>query len=233
MKLRMIKLTITLACMGLLSVAAFAQDKSGEMKGAVERVDSATKVFKQIMKASDKAIPRELLDRAQAVIVFPGALRIGFIVGGQGGSGLAIRRTANGWSAPAFLNMGGGSFGAQIGGEKTDYVLLVMNEDGLAGLLEDKLEMGGELSVSAGPVGRTAAASTNLTLDAAILTYSRSRGLFAGAVLKGVVITQNESMNQAIYQRSAREILGDSAILWSDAPAALQKFPKTVASYSK
>jgi SH3 domain-containing YSC84-like protein 1 len=232
MKLRITKLTLALAWLGLLSTASFAQ-KTSEMKGAVERVNDASKVFTQIMKASDKAIPRELLDRANAIIVFPNALKVGFVVGGQGGSGLAIRRTPNGWSAPAFLQMGGGSFGAQIGGERTDYVMLVMNEDGLAGLLKDRLELGGELSVSGGPVGRTAAASTNVTLDAAILTYSRSRGLFAGAVLKGVVITQNESMNQAIYQRSAREILGDSPILWSSAPSALQKFPRTVASYSK
>ncbi len=129
--------------------------------------------------------------------------------------------------------MGGGSIGPQIGGQSTDYILLIMNERGLNGLLADKFEIGGEGSVAAGPVGRTATASTNVTLDAEILSYSRSRGLFAGLALKGVVITQDESMNQSIYQRSVKQILGDSAIPWSDAPRSLQKFPKTVAIYAK
>ena len=123
--------------------------------------------------------------------------------------------------------------GPQIGGQKTDYVLLIMNEKGLRGLLQDKFEVGGEGSVSAGPIGRTAAASTNVTLDAEILTYSRSRGLFAGVSLKGVVITQDEDMNQAIYKKSAKQILGAGAIPWSDAPPSLQIFSKTVANYSK
>ena len=131
------------------------------------------------------------------------------------------------------MNMAGGSIGAQIGGQKTDYVLLIMNEKGLKGLLEDKFEIGGEGSVSAGPVGRTAAASTNVTLDAEILSYSRSRGLFAGVALKGVVIKQDESINQAIYQKSAKEILGGTGMEWSSAPVSLQEFSKLVATYAK
>ena len=129
--------------------------------------------------------------------------------------------------------MGGGSIGPQIGGEKTDYVLVVMNEKGLQGLMQDKFEIGGEGSVTAGPVGRTAAASTNATMDAQILTYSRSKGLFAGISLKGVAITPDNDMNKTIYQKTARQVLLDSPVIWSDAPASLQVFPKTVAGYAK
>ena len=217
----------------VLSVSSFAQGNSKELKGARERSEKASAVITEIMRADDKSIPRDLLNKAEAIVVFPGALKLGFIVGGQGGSGVVIRRTANGWSAPAFLNMGGGSIGPQIGGQKTDYILLIMNEKGLKGLMEDKFELGGEGSVSAGPVGRTAAASTNATLDAEILTYSRSRGLFAGVSLKGVVITPDKDMNQGVYGKTANQIIGSSPVKWSDAPTEVQRFPKTVAGYSK
>ena len=212
--------------------SVFAQNGK-EMNQAVDRVDKASKVVNEIMAADDKSIPRDLLEKAKAVVVFPSALKVGFIVGGQGGSGVVVRRTDNGWTAPAFLNMAGGSIGPQIGGQKTDYILLIMNEKGLMGLLEDKFELGGEGSVAAGPVGRTAAASTNATLDAEILTYSRSRGLFAGLSLKGVVITPDKDLNEAIYKKTAREILGNPPLGWTDAPGSLQRFPKTVATYAK
>ncbi|MEP6789632.1 MAG: lipid-binding SYLF domain-containing protein, partial [Acidobacteriota bacterium] len=200
---------------------------------AVDRVDKASKVVDAIMGAGDKSIPRDLLAKANAIVVFPGSLKFGFIVGGQGGAGIVIRRLGSGWSAPAFLNMGGGSIGPQIGGQKTDYILVVMNEKGLKGILEDKFEMGGEGSVAAGPVGRTAAASTNATMDAQILTYSRTKGLFAGVSLKGVVITQDNDMNRAIYQKTAKQMLLETPLSWKDAPSSLQKFSTTVASYAK
>lgn len=185
------------------------------------------------MQTPDKAIPKEILEKAKAIIVFPGVVKAAFIVGGQGGKGVAIRKTKDGWSAPAFLNIGGGSFGFQIGGQKTDYVLIVMNENGLKGLLEDKFEFGGEASVAAGPVGRTAAATTNTTLDAGILSYSRSKGAFAGVSLKGAVITQDNDMNKAVYKKTALELLTDPVTLWTSAPKGLQKFPETVAMYAK
>ena len=232
MRSRILNFSIISFCIVLLGVNSFGQG-SKEIRDAKERGDKAAAVITDIMGADDKAIPRDLLAKAKAVVVFPGALKIGFIVGGQGGSGVAIRRTAKGWSAPAFLNMGGGSIGPQIGGQKTDYILLIMNEKGLKGLMEDKFEVGGEGSVSAGPVGRTAAASTNVTLDAEILTYSRSKGLFAGVSLKGVVITPDKDMNQGVYHKTANQILGTSPVLWSDAPVDVQRFPKTVAGYAK
>ncbi len=229
---RLYVLAITIGALLSLSLNTFAQDKK-ELKKAQERVDSASEVMREIMKIPDKAIPKEILDKAEAIVVFPGVLKAAFIVGGQGGKGVAVRKTKNGWSAPAFLNVGGGSLGFQIGGEKIDYVLVVLNDGGLKGLLEDKFEFGGEASVAAGPVGRTAAATTNATLDAGILTYSRSQGAFAGVSLKGAVISQDEDMNQAIYKKSARELLFDPVTPWTAAPKSLQKFPKTVAMFAK
>ena len=233
MRSRFIALVLIMAGIAAFGSEIFAQKKGKELKAAEERVDKASAVVRDVMRINEKAIPRDLLSKAKAIVVFPGALKFGFILGGQGGEGVVIRRLANGWSAPAFMNMAGGSIGAQIGGQKTDYVLLIMNEKGLKGLLEDKFEIGGEGSVSAGPVGRTAAASTNVTLDAEILSYSRSRGLFAGVALKGVVIKQDESINQAIYQKSAKEILGGTGMEWSSAPVSLQEFSKLVATYAK
>ncbi|MBA2494649.1 MAG: lipid-binding SYLF domain-containing protein [Acidobacteria bacterium] len=229
---RLYVLAITIGALLSLSLNTFAQDKK-ELKKAQERVDSASEVMREIMKIPDKSIPKEILDKAEAIVVFPGVLKAAFIVGGQGGKGVAVRKTKNGWSAPAFLNVGGGSLGFQIGGEKIDYVLVVLNDGGLKGLLEDKFEFGGEASVAAGPVGRTAAATTNATLDAGILTYSRSQGAFAGVSLKGAVISQDEDMNQAIYKKSARELLFDPVTPWTAAPKSLQKFPKTVAMFAK
>src|SRR5215210_7895894 len=130
---------------------------------------------------------KEASKKAEAAAVFPGMLKAGFVVGGRGGSGVISRRVTGGWSAPAFFKMGGASLGLQIGAAKTDLILLFMNDAALRGLLEDKLEVGGQASAAAGPVGRTASASTNLTLDAGILSYSRSKGLFAGLELKGAV----------------------------------------------
>lgn len=216
---------------GLLSFNVSAQDS--ELRKAKKRVDDASKVMREIMRAEDKAIPKDILEKAKAVVVFPGVVKAAFIVGGQGGKGVVITRTGSTWSAPAFLNMSGGSVGFQIGGQKTDYVLVIMNDDGLKGLLEDKFEMGGEASIAAGPVGRTAAASTNATLDAGILTYSSSKGAFAGISLKGVVVSQDEDMNQAVYKKSARDLLITSPTPWTAAPKTLQRFPQTVAMYAK
>lgn len=234
MRSRILSSFLLMTCVAILGANAFGQKKAKELKGAEDRVAAASTVMDEIMKIDDRSIPRDLLEKAKAIIVFPGSLKVSFIVGGQGGTGVVVRRLPSGrWSAPVFMNMGGGSFGAQIGAQKTDYVILIMNENGLKGLLGDKFEIGGEGSVSAGPVGRTAAASTNVRLDAEILTYSRSKGLFAGVSLKGVVISEDESMNRALYQKSAKEILGSSPILWSDAPKSLQGFPQTVATYAK
>ena len=204
-----------------------------QQKDASKKAESASKVFEQVMGAPDRSIPRELLDRAEAVAVFPGMLKAGFVVGGRGGSGLISRRVTGGWSAPAFFKLGGASVGLQIGASKTDFVLLFMNEYAIRGLLEDKFEMGGEASAAAGPVGRAASATTNLTLDAGILSYSRSKGLFAGLELKGAVINPDNNLNEALYGLKARDLLtGSNRVAMTDVLPGVIVFPNTLARYS-
>lgn len=215
-----------------LSVTASAQKTNKRMKDAARHASDAARVFNEIMGTPDKGIPRELLSKAEAIAVFPGVVKAAFIIGGRGGQGVISRRIRNGWSAPAFFNVGGGSFGAQIGASKTDYVLLIMNQDGLKGLTEDKFEMGGEASVAAGPVGRTAGASTNATLDAGILTYSRSKGLFAGVSLQGAVINPDNDLNESTYEgKKASDVLDNEHSL-TEMPAYVRIFPRTLARYS-
>lgn len=214
----------------LTSVLTSAQNR--RLRDAERHSSDAADVFNEIMGIKEKGIPRNLLDKAEAIAVFPGVVKAAFILGGQGGQGVISRRIKGGWSAPTFFNLGGGSFGAQIGAQKTDYVLLIMNEAGLNGLLKDKFEIGGEVSVAAGPVGRTAAASTNVRLDAGILSYSRSKGLFAGIALKGGTISPDNDLNEAIYGAKASEVL-QSAKNPSDAPAEVRIFPATLSRYSR
>lgn len=219
----------------LTAVAAEAQKKNNKrMADAARHSQAAAKVFNEIMGVRDKTIPKDLLDKAEAIAVFPGVVKAAFIVGGRGGQGVISRRTPNGWDAPAFFNLGGGSFGAQIGAQKTDYVLLIMNDEGLNGLLQDKFEMGGEASIAAGPVGRTAGASTNATLDAGILTYSRTKGAFIGASLNGAAITPDNDLNEAVYDgKKASDVLSTgSGMKQKDMPAGVRVFPQTLARYS-
>jgi lipid-binding SYLF domain-containing protein len=209
------------------------QPSAKQLKEAEKKARSSAEVFDKIMDAPDRSVPRELLDRAEAVAVFPGVLKAGFVVGGRGGSGVISRRVAGGWSAPAFFKLGGVSVGLQIGASKTDVVLLFMNESALKGLLEDKFEIGGEASAAAGPVGRSASATTNLTLDAGILSYSRSKGLFAGLELKGAVINPDNDLNEAIYGMKARDLLtGSTKVALADAPTGVIVFPNALARYS-
>jgi lipid-binding SYLF domain-containing protein len=218
-----------------LTTTAFAQGKnSKKLREATKQSQKAAKVFREIMGTPDRGIPQDLLNRAEAVAVFPDVIKAGFIIGGRGGRGVISRRVKGGWSAPAFFNLGGGSIGLQIGASSTDFVLLFMNEGALQGLLEDKFEMGGEGSVAAGPVGRSASATTNTTLDAAILSYSRSKGLFAGLELKGSVINPDNDDNEAVYNMKARDILsGPDKLTINQMPAGVRIFPQTLSLYSK
>ena len=229
--------TYALCAVMMLCVSGteIAQNKKTAKKiaQATERSQKAARVFTEIMAAPDKAIPKDLLDKAEAVAVFPNVIKAGFIVGGRGGNGVISRRVRGGWSAPAFFNLGGGSVGLQIGASSTDFVLLFMNDSALKGLLEDKFEIGGEGSVAAGPVGRAASASTNVTLDAAIISYSRSKGLFAGLELKGVVINPDNDDNEAVYGFKARDILtGSNKLSITRMPAGVRIFPRTLSRYS-
>ena len=222
-------------CVSLLllsSAAATPAQKKSRLPDATRHAQEASEVFTEIMNVREKAIPKELLDKAEAIAVFPDVVKAAFIFGGKGGQGVISRRTKMGWTAPAFFNLSGGSFGAQIGATKTDYVLLIMNEDGLNGLLKDKFEIGGEVGVAAGPVGREAAASTNPRLDAGILSYSRSKGAFIGAALKGAVISPDNDLNEGVYSMKAREVLTNNSMTLSKMPAGVRIFPRTLARYS-
>lgn len=230
-KINAIARAIFLAFFGLsLLTNISAQTTTKETREAAERARQAAKVFNKIMDEADKAIPRELLSRAEAVAVFPGVLNAAFIVGGRGGEGVISRRTSAGWSAPAFFNLGGGSIGFQIGGEKIDYIMLFMNDGALKGLLEDKFELGGEANISAGPIGRNASATTNPTLDGGILSYSRSRGAFAGIALKGGVISPDKNRNNEVYGKTAKEILSGNSMI--EAPENIKVFPQSLNRYS-
>lgn len=224
----MVGVALMLAVSGIETRA----QKKTRMQDAARHASTAAKTFTEIMNVRDKAIPKELLRKAEAIAVFPGVIKAAFIIGGRGGQGVISKRVKGGWSAPAFFNLSGGSFGAQIGAQKTDYVLLIMNEDGVRGLLEDKFEIGGEVGVAAGPVGREAAASTNTTLDAGILSYSRSKGAFIGAALKGAVISPDNDLNEAVYGNKATAVLTGKPMTLSRMPASVRIFPRTLARYS-
>jgi lipid-binding SYLF domain-containing protein len=202
-------------------------------RAAAEQSAKAARVFNEIMATREKSIPRDLLDRAEAVAVFPSVFKAGFVVGGRGGSGVISRRVAGGWSAPAFFDLGGGSIGLQIGAASTDYILLFMNAHAVDSLLADKFEIGGEGSAAAGPVGRSASASTDARMNAQILSYSRSRGAFAGLELKGVVIKPDNEDNLQVYGMNARDILtGADKISLGKMPQGVRVFPLTLARYS-
>jgi lipid-binding SYLF domain-containing protein len=220
-----------IASLVLFAIVVSAQKKS-RTSDAARHAGEAAETFTEIMNVKDKAIPKEMLDKAEAIAVFPGVIKAAFVIGGRGGQGVISRRVKGGWTAPAFFNLGGGSFGPQIGAQKTDYVLLIMNESGLNGLLKDKFELGGEASVAAGPVGREASASTNLRLDAGILSYSRSKGAFVGAALKGAVITPDNDLNEAIYGKKADELLNAPPVPIGQMPASVRIFPRTLVRYS-
>jgi len=225
---------ILLAC----SMTAFAQTErernTKKARAAAEQSARAARVFDQIMGTREKSIPNDLLDRAEAVAVFPGVIKGGFILGARGGSGVISRRIVGGWSAPAFFDLGGGSIGLQIGASSTDYILLFMNEHAVESLLGDKFEIGGEGSVAAGPVGRSASASTDVKLNAQILSYSRSKGAFAGLELKGVVIKPDNEDNNQVYGMTARDILtGANKISLEAMPEGVRVFPETLSRYSR
>jgi len=217
--------------LAIFAVSVPAQKKS-RTQDAARHASEAAKTFTEIMNVRDKAIPKELLDKAEAIAVFPGVLKAAFIVGGRGGQGVISKRVKRGWTAPAFFNISGGSFGAQVGAQKNDYVFLIMNEEGVKGLLEDKFEMGGEAGVVAGPVGREVAASTNTTLDAGILSYSRSKGAFIGAALKGAVISPDNDLNEAVYGMKATQVLTGPPMTLTKMPPSVRILPRTLARYS-
>lgn len=214
-----------LAIASSMSTAAFAADREVKVD---DRLDSAADALTDMMRASDKGIPQDLIDKSKCVVVVPGMKKAGFIIGAKYGRGFAVcrRHDGVGWGAPAAMRVEGGSVGFQIGASETDVVVLVMNDGGMRHLLSDKFTLGGEATVAAGPVGRDASAQTDAVMRAEMLSYSRSRGLFAGISLEGATLRSDEETNRELYGRdtTSREILtGDFKT-----PAVAAKFERAL-----
>jgi lipid-binding SYLF domain-containing protein len=209
-----------------LCVPAFADE--GDRGKLGDRLENAGNIMKEIMDAPDKGIPEEILAKAKCIAVVPSLMKAALGLGGQYGQGVVTCRTASGWSAPAFYRVGGGSIGFQIGGQAVDVVMLFMNDRGMNSLLTDKVKLGADASVAAGPVGRHAAADTDATLRAEVLTYSRTRGVFAGVSLNGSWVQQNDGDTRDFYGKrlSFRTILKGGV----PAPEAAQPFLNAVRS---
>jgi len=201
-------LVTILALTGSIGGAAFAADR--EIKVS-DRLDASAETLTDMMRASDRGIPQDLLDKAHCVVVVPGMKKAGFIFGAKYGRGFAVcrRHGGSGWTAPAGVRVEGGSVGFQIGASETDVILLMMNDHGMKHLLSDKFTIGGEATAAAGPVGRDTSAETDAMMRAEMLSYSRSRGLFAGISLDGATLRPDEDTNKELYGREVtnREIL--------------------------
>lgn len=194
------------------------------------RIDHAEQVFREIMNTPDKGIPSEILESAKCIAIIPGEKKFAFVFGGNYGRGLATCRTPNGWSAPVFLAVEGGSVGYQIGGSSTDLVMIFMNDHALQSLLGDKFKLGADATVAAGPVGRHASAGTDVRMSAEILSYSRSKGVFAGVSLSGAVVQADKTGDQAMYGEnvSRREIVDGKTPIPVSARPLLQEIGRYV-----
>jgi len=229
------------ALLAFAATAAFTSAKGSprsdndeaKVREAATQSTKAAEAFDAIMGAPDKAIPQDLLARAKAIAVFPRVIKAAFLVGGEGGRGCVSRRTKAGWSDPVFFRAGGGSVGPQLGVSATDFVLLFMNDDAVSGLMKDRFELGAEAGIAGGPVGREASAGTDALMQAKILSYSRSHGVFAGVNLKGVIIRPEDRLNYAVYSKTAHALLSDDAPAGGGTEEGLSAFPQAIAPYAK
>jgi len=196
-------LTVLPGCLLVLSVCSilmgvsWAADK--DQTDIAKRIDESARVLNEIMATPDKAIPDKVMSNAKCVAVVPSMVKIAIGFGGNHGKGVATCRTESGWSAPAPITITGGSFGLQLGGQAIDIVMIVTNDQGMQHLLSSKFKLGADASAAAGPVGRDAAADTDIKMNAEVLTYSRARGLFAGIDLSGAAITQDKDETRVLY----------------------------------
>jgi len=203
------RMMLLVALLGLSTMAWADTDAT------TDRLQNAGDVLHQIMAAPDKGIPQEVLEHAKCIAVVPHMVKGGFIFGAEGGRGVATCRTAEGWSAPAFFAITGGSWGLQIGVEGVDLVMVIQNEKGMQQLLSSKFQLGGDASVAAGPVGRHASADTDWKLNAEVLTYSRAKGIFAGLDLSGSAVRRDDDSMKAVYGPGVTT----RAVLHGDVPA--------------
>ena len=210
-----------------LSLGTFAFAGTG-LEDSTARLQAAGVVLHEIMAAPDKGIPEEVLNDAKCIAVVPNMAKGGFIVGGEHGRGVVTCRTGHGWSAPAFISIGGGNFGFQAGAQSVDLVMLFMNDKGVQGLLSSKFELSGEASAAAGPVGRHASAGTDWKMNTEALSYSRTKGLFAGVAVDGAKIQQDNDSTVAIYGKnvSFRKTLSGGV----HAPASTESFLAAVSA---
>ena len=219
---------LLISAMGMVGTFAWA---ASARQDSVARLDSSVDVLHAIMATPDKGIPEEVLSNAKCILVVPNMIKGGFIFGGKHGRGIASCRTSDGWSAPAFVSIGGGSWGLQIGVEGVDLVVLVMNDRGFQHLLSSKFALSGEGSVAAGPVGRHASAGTDWKMNTEMLTYSRSRGAFAGLTLEGAVVRQDDDSTRAVYGKNVpfRAVLSGKKAT----PEVAAEFMKAVSDASR
>src|ERR1017187_6005992 len=224
--MRTTTLLTILAIGAVISPLATAEERESKV---VDRLDASADVLSDMMHASDKGIPQDLMNRAQCVVIVPNMKKAGFIWGAKYGRGFAMcrRHGGAGWTAPAAMRIEGGSFGLQIGGSESDVVILVNSESGMKHLLSDKFTLGADANAAAGPVGRDATAQTDAALHAEMLSYSRSRGLFAGIALEGATLRPDKEADRELYGRDIgnREILTGGDI---KAPLAAEKLEHTL-----
>ncbi|HSS98733.1 MAG TPA: lipid-binding SYLF domain-containing protein [Terriglobales bacterium] len=216
------------AVLGLLGSTAWA---GTAREDSVERLKLSTDVLTALMATPDNGIPEEVLDSAKCMIVVPHLIKGGFVFGAKHGRGIATCRTSSGWSAPAFVSVGGGSWGLQIGVEGIDLVMLIMNDQGTQHLLSSKFKISGEGSAAAGPVGRHASVGTDWKLNTEMLTYSRAKGVFAGLTLEGAVVQQDDDSTRAIYGKKIpfKRVLAGKTMT----PAVAEEFMKAVSNAGK
>ena len=223
------RIAATAAALGLMAGMTQVAFAEGDRAKDAERLSNASVVLQEIMATPDRGIPQSILAGASCVVVVPHYKKGAFLVGAQYGQGVATCRTSQGWSSPVFVKLEGGSFGFQAGGQSTDLVLVAMNQHGLQDMLKNKFKLGGDAAASAGPVGRNAQAGTDWKLNAEFLTYSRSKGLFAGLDLDGTTLTQNQDDTRAFY--------GSDIPFWTvldgstPVPPEAKPFVRTVAKY--
>jgi lipid-binding SYLF domain-containing protein len=223
---KMKKLIAALCLAGAATLSAHAAADKATLDS---RVAAATQTIQEIMAVPDKSIPNKIAQQATCIGVIPGLKKGAFIFGAEYGRGIVTCRTGHGWSAPAFITLGGGSFGLQLGGQETDVVLVATNDKGFQDLLKSKFKIGGDAAAAAGPVGRNTQASTDILLKAELLTYSRSRGLFAGIDLTGTSVTQSTDDTTTYYgvAHTTDDILKGNVPV----PDGAKTFVRTVAKY--
>lgn len=213
---RFCRLAAVLIVIALSLPLTFAQGQtrsavSKDVEDQHERAQEAAQILNELTRTPEKGIPRELLEDAQGIAVFPNVVKAAFGIGGQRGKGLIAVRQGSGWGAPAFVELTGGSFGFQIGAEATDLVLVFRTRDGVNSLMNSKLKLGADASIAAGPVGRTAGAGTDLAMNAQILSYSRTKGAFVGVSLEGAVVDFDDSANEDVYGMKGKQVLAGKA----------------------